>query len=171
MTTSAALRVAPISSAARKTSASSFAGSSSVCSMVAMLFLLLSMTASTLERRRCGRVRGATWSLAREAPRIDQVLLGRNRETGALDVLLAGAREGESGVLALVGEAGGGENTLPRDPPARAGGGDREDSAPRVRRRTRGGDARAARARCGVRGAGPVRRPARAAAARARDAR
>jgi DNA-binding CsgD family transcriptional regulator len=48
----------------------------------------------------------------REAPRIDQVLLGRNRETAALDTLLVEAREGRSAVLAITGEAGIGKTAL-----------------------------------------------------------
>jgi DNA-binding CsgD family transcriptional regulator len=40
------------------------------------------------------------------------VLLGRNREREALDALLAGAREGRSGVLAISGEAGIGKTAL-----------------------------------------------------------
>jgi DNA-binding CsgD family transcriptional regulator len=47
-----------------------------------------------------------------EPPRIDRVLLGRNRERAALDALLTEAREGRSGVLAILGEAGIGKTAL-----------------------------------------------------------
>src|SRR5579862_4126204 len=104
MTTRAAFSVAPISSTARKTNASSFAPSMATgCSTVAMISPF-ARDASTVGTARFHRIR---W-----APSLRQMLLGRDRERAELTRALAGAREGRSSVLALVGEPGIGKSAL-----------------------------------------------------------
>src|SRR2546421_3707159 len=120
MTTSAVLRVAPTSPTAPNTNCSSFSRSSSLgCSIVATCCLLVGLR-STVGRRPSDRVRGGTWSCVRPpelasgalARQNRPMLLGRDEERLALDRLLAEARDGRSGVLALVGEPGIGKTAL-----------------------------------------------------------
>src|SRR3954447_20218993 len=107
ITTSAALRVAPTSSTARKTNCSSFAPSTAAGS---------SMTAITASSVGCRDARPERMRVASGAPpsraRIARMLLGRDDERLALDRLLAQARQGRSRVLALVGEPGIGKTSL-----------------------------------------------------------
>src|SRR5919199_3927144 len=109
MTTSAALSVAPTSSTARKTNCSSLAASSwAGCSVVAMGLLLGWLTAATLgAAERTSHQGGHLVFWCNRA-----MLVGRHRERQALDRLIADARSGRSGVLALVGEAGIGKTAL-----------------------------------------------------------
>src|SRR5205085_9267889 len=105
MTTSAAFNVAPISSTARKTNASSLAPSIAAgSSSVAMVCLPCRLPRD----RRLGRA-----SIASGGHLVlSAMLLGRDQERRELDRLLAGAREGRSGVLALIGEPGIGKSAL-----------------------------------------------------------
>src|SRR4051794_10668880 len=122
MTTSAALSVAPTSSTARKTNCSSFSPSTATGSSIAAMWCpsLGDGCRATVWPVSGARVRGPPSSL-RAARRSHKglalvenrcMLLGRNEERLAIDRLLAQARDGRSGVVALVGEPGIGKTAL-----------------------------------------------------------
>src|SRR5947208_9144590 len=87
------------------------------------------MRGATYGRLQCGRVRGAPSSEIRtnrshQGRRVGEnptMLLGRETERLAIDRLLADARDGRSGVLALLGEPGIGKTALLEYAVARAG--------------------------------------------------
>src|SRR4051794_40909684 len=110
MTTSAAFRVAPTSSTARKTKAMSLSTSTGCCSIVA-ISLLLSMVWQPA-RRYGGRPSIASGDPPGPPRKIRAMLLGRGRELDAIETLLARARFNESTVLVVTGEVGIGKTAL-----------------------------------------------------------